>query len=137
MPWQDDLVIVVARTKNKRYEVLTADDHPDHEIWRARMTEKATGVRVPVPVPVHMPTIRVQAGNALAAAGRFVGAWWKGDQTTVDTAEAARRLAICFQCDKYDNKSNRCSLCGCFSKYKNRLATEHCPLPESEGGPKW
>jgi hypothetical protein len=41
MSWEADLELVINRTKHERYRQLCADDHPDHEIWRARMIEKA------------------------------------------------------------------------------------------------
>jgi hypothetical protein len=140
--WTEALEIVVARTRHEPYRLLTADDHPDRDIWRQRMVEKATGVTPglpPAPVvsqPVY-PSALEMAGNALGAAGRFVAAWWKGDQTTVDTKEVERRLTICMSCPKFDRGQVRCTICGCFSKFKTKLATEHCPLPPEEGGPKW
>ena len=83
------------------------------------------------------PPITKQVGNAIEAAGRLAAAWFTGQETTVDSEEATRRLAICMECSKFDHAAARCVLCGCSMPLKARLATEHCPLPESEGGPKW
>lgn len=113
--------------------MLCADDHPQFEAWRARVIE----IEAEHSASLVYPSLMAQAGNAIEAAKRLVAAWWRGEQTTVDKAEVARRLAICFECPKFDRQQNRCLLCGCFAKFKTKLATEHCPLPESEGGPKW
>jgi len=54
MSWQDDLEIVVSQTKHERYRVLTAESHPDHLAWRARMTERVHGAAAtehPLPAP--------------------------------------------------------------------------------------
>ena len=127
MPWQDDLKLVVARTKNKHYETLTADDHPDHEIWRARMTEKATGVRA----PASFPPVGIQIGNALGALGRAAGAALTGGFVWVPAEVRDARWAQCMICEHLIN--DRCNLCGCFFGKKIRLATEACP----DKPPRW
>jgi hypothetical protein len=132
--WTEALEHVIDQTKHARYRTLTADDHQDHELWRRQVIEMAGGDPGP---PRSCPPLLKQAGNVLEAAKRLAATWWAGESVTVDKIEAARRMAICFECDKYDPNQGRCVLCGCWSKWKNRLATEHCPLPESEGGPKW
>src|ERR1700678_3516231 len=126
MTWQEALEIVVARIRHEKNRLLTGDDHLGRDIWRQRMVEKATGATPglpPTPVkqqPVY-PSALEMASNLVGAAGRFVAAWWKGDQTTVDTKEVARRLTICMSCPKFDSGQMRCTLCGCFAKWKNRL----------------
>ena len=49
MTWQEALEIVMVRTGHEPYRRLTADDHPDREIWRARMIAKARGAPPPPP----------------------------------------------------------------------------------------
>jgi hypothetical protein len=83
------------------------------------------------------PPMTKMAGNLMGAAGRFVAAWWKGEPTVAGAEELTRRLAICFECSEFDHAQKRCPLCGCFTKFKARLAKEHCPLPPEKGGPKW
>ena len=38
------------------------------------------------------------------------------------------RLNICYSCELYDIKFNRCLSCGCFVNIKTSWATEKCPL---------
>jgi hypothetical protein len=121
MPWQDDLKLVVARTKNTHYEILTADDHPDHEIWRARMTEKVTGVRA----PASLPPVGIQIGTALGALGRAAAASLTGQFVWVPPEILDERRSECVVCPHLVN--DRCKLCGCYYATKIRLATESCP----------
>lgn len=57
----------------------------------------------------------------------------------VDEQEAKRRMAVCFGCEKRDEKENVCDVCGCFLDLKTRAKTNwnakrlrneitHCPL---------
>jgi hypothetical protein len=123
MTWTEALDILVARTRHERYRQLCAEDHPDHEVWRARVVSEATGQ------PIEYPSVATQVGNALGAAARFVAS----GGAVVSEEEQARRLAICGQCEHFDAEAGRCKVCGCIARWKARLATEHCPLPE----PKW
>jgi hypothetical protein len=84
--------------------------------------------RVPKP---KQATFWGKAKNATAAAGRVVTAAVKGDVLRVDAQTQQERFLICSKCEYFTGFS--CSLCGCVSKWKTTLATEHCPLPE----PKW
>ena len=51
MTWEEALEIRVAATNHARFRFLCSDECKDHEIWRERMIEQATGI-VPVPAPV-------------------------------------------------------------------------------------
>jgi Family of unknown function (DUF6171) len=79
----------------------------------------------------EFPSIVVQGKNVLDAARKAVTAWLKGETVGVDADEMARRLSICLVCDHWSG--SRCKACGCVGKFKAKLRTEHCPLPE----PKW
>jgi hypothetical protein len=119
--------------RRKQFCDWMAAENPDprrvrHIIGRSKL---AAGIEL------EYPSTLAQAGNALAAAGRVVSAWFHGEKVAVGAEEAARRLEICVGCPKFDHGQHRCTICGCFSKFKNFLATEHCPLPPEEGGPKW
>ena len=127
MTWQDALELVVARTGHEAYRRLCADDNPDarqRDGYRRVVVKKAGGE-----VPAAYPPLLEQAGTAARALGRAVRSGFKA----VDDAEHARRLAICEACEHFDPKRGRCRKCGCKARWKARLATEHCPLPE----PRW
>lgn len=79
--------------------------------------------------PVEYPPLAEQAGNVLAAVGRAVASGF----AHVDEVEHERRLAICNACDRWDAKHGRCTLCGCYTEIKTRLATERCP----DNPPRW
>jgi hypothetical protein len=57
--WREHLEIVIDRSRNggrfghERYRELTADTHPDHEAWRRRITEMATGIVQPEPAQAN------------------------------------------------------------------------------------
>ena len=44
----------------------------------------------------------------------------------VDEAEKARRLEICHSCEHFN--APRCTLCGCYMKFKSTLASSECPV---------
>lgn len=122
MDWTEALEIVVNRPPgHERYRVLTADDHPDKEVWRHRMIEQATGV------PAEFPSLATQAVNAMGAAGRAVGAFLTGQAVMVDQAEHDRRMAICEACPELDRERNKCRACGCYLSIKPWGARESCP----------
>jgi len=100
---------------------------------RYRDTIKRESKAWPKKAPESYPNIFKQAANLAEAAGRLVSAWWQGKPIGRSADEIARILMICAGCEHYDHAQNRCKKCGCFSKFKSRLQTEHCPLPE----PKW
>ena len=71
------------------------------------------------------PGLLRTAANAVAAAGRVVGAVATGQPVLVDAATKAARLAVCGRCELL--AGNRCDACGCFVEAKAALATEDCP----------
>ena len=126
--FQEQLDLVVERTKHERYRWLCSDENPDvesREGYRAEVIRQATGQ------PHEMPSITRMAGNALAAAGRVVKAVATGEQVRVSPNERDRRWALCLACPNLVN--DRCKLCGCHFLAKIELATERCPLDP----PKW
>lgn len=137
MTWQEGLEIVIARTGNPQFRVMCSDENRNivqRDAYRRSVIQQAGGS--PRAMPAY-PSLVTQAGNAIEAAKRLASAWWRGEPTTVDADEVARRLAICLECPSYDSTQGRCMRCGCWAKWKNRLASEHCPIPENEGGPRW
>lgn len=82
--------------------------------------------------PDYVPMV-VQAGNVMGAIGRIVADVATGQRVLVDPAEKVRRFEICRACDEFDPEKSRCRKCGCYSGFKARLASEHCPLDP----PKW
>ena len=129
MDWEQALEIVVARTKHERYRTLCADDHPDREIHRARVTAKASG---PAPSPAAYPSLFRQAANLAGAAGRVVAAAAKGEPVLASPEVRAERTAICAACEFHDAAKNRCTKCGCTGA-KLHLAPMQCPLTP----PRW
>jgi hypothetical protein len=59
--WRIALENVVARTGHEHFRVLTADNHPDREIWRRRMIEKDGGDPGPLPSPPVPPLAKLLA----------------------------------------------------------------------------
>lgn len=106
----------------RRVEELSAAGPPEPEPMRTAPA-----------APAEYPSLLTQAGNALGALARVVGAVVTGQAVAVDAAEQARRLEICRACDQFDAVQQRCRICGCVNGWKARLATEHCPLVP----PKW
>lgn len=130
MEWPEALEVVMARTRNPHYRVVTADDHPHHESWRRRMVEKATGAPPEYPPPI------ARAGNALSALGRVVGAVIRGEPVHVEAAVHDARLAACMGCE-FNGEAPagvKCTKCGCGGS-KLRLATERCPVGKWEAVP--
>jgi hypothetical protein len=78
---------------------------------------------------LQYPSLATQTGNAVAAAGRAVTAFARGEHVFVSPEEEARRGAICEsnECGKFDATQRRCTLCGCKTDIKRRLKTESCP----------
>lgn len=76
-----------------------------------------------------MPPVRQQAANAAGALGRVVAAAVAGKPLTRTEEERnAIQATHCAPCKHYDGARKRCTLCGCWVRWKTRLATEHCPI---------
>jgi hypothetical protein len=117
MNWSEALELVVAKTKHSRYRALVASDHPDHEYWRRRIVELATGV-------IDYPPLATQVTNALKAGLAFVASGFK----LTDQAEHDRRLSICrAPCEFWDREQGRCRACGCVDEWKAWVETQKCP----------
>lgn len=132
MSWRDDLETVVAQTRNERFRELTADDHPDREIWRRRMTETAGRDPGPAPMPAPVesyPPLAEQAVNLWRSLRGFV----KSGLKLAPKAVRAERQAVCEPCEHYDAIAKRCRVCGCLGKAKVYIASDRCPLEP----PKW
>lgn len=87
MNWEKALEIVVTQTRHERYRDLVADSHPDREIWRNRMVEKATGVIQTytgnnADAPPAYPSLARQLTSAAGAAGRTIAAVATGQPVT-------------------------------------------------------
>lgn len=72
-----------------------------------------------------LPPVTVQFANAFAAAAAEVRL---RHRPAVDPDEAARRFAICGDCDYFRHSDQRCSLCGCYMRFKTRLRSQNCPV---------
>jgi hypothetical protein len=99
-------------------------NHPSAEVrdaWRAKVVRIAQGDRSP------RPGLGTTIVNAVAAAGRVVGAAVRGKRILRGEAAQAACLAVCKTCDQYDAARDRCKICTCFASIKSRLATEECP----------
>ena len=74
------------------------------------------------------PSLFQMAKNVTKAAANFV----KGGMKIVTEEQLRMRLDICRSCDKFDakafNGTGRCSLCGCSTVLKLKMATEKCPI---------
>jgi hypothetical protein len=124
---EEALNVVIAETGHEKYRWLVSDANPDvakREHYRKRIIERAN------PKP---PSLVTTIANAAGAANRVIHAAIHGQALVVDNEEQDRRLAICHGCPKYIADQDKCSVCGCVGRWKTRLRTEHCPLPE----PKW
>ncbi|MHB1559309.1 MAG: hypothetical protein ACYC61_17805 [Isosphaeraceae bacterium] len=131
MDWTEALEITVARTGHERYRVLCAEDHPDHEMHRRRMVERATGeAPTPAPAPATFPSLFRQGANLAGAVGRVVVAAAQGRPLAVPAEIHAARRAICLSCEHNTARSVgavTCGRCGCGGA-KLQLATEACPV---------
>ena len=54
--------------------------------------------------------------------------WVRAGAPVASRAERKRRQAICYGCDLYDSRQNRCTKCGCSTALKPWLLTANCPI---------
>src|SRR5208283_5927412 len=73
------------------------------------------------------------AENLIGSADRSIKAAIHGEQIFRTDEQKNACLEICHACDQYDPKRARCTVCGCKTRFKTRLAKDHCPLDP----PKW
>lgn len=77
---------------------------------------------------IDMPSKGEMAKNALIALGQFIM-----NPHSVTTKQYEERLKVCSGCDRYDDESNRCGVCGCFLALKAQGAAFNCPLKKWPG----
>jgi hypothetical protein len=80
------------------------------------------------PPKPEYPSLFQQAKNAAVAVGSVVSSIVHGEAVSVSQEEQDRRLAICHDCEKYDLVQARCTLCGCYGKWKTWIASQKCPI---------
>jgi len=76
--------------------------------------------------PANEPGLVKKAVNLSGAIKRVTKAAVKREQIAVSPEEQQRRLEICRTCPFFNGTN--CQKCGCFVRFKTRLATEHCPI---------
>lgn len=131
MTLNESLDLVVAKTGVERYRYLCLE-HPNETVrdkYSALMLAEADRIQNP---PTY-PPIMEQLANATGAATRVVTSIVMGQPVMASPEEQERRGAICLTCDKWDAMQRRCTLCGCQTDIKRRLAQESCP----DNPPKW
>jgi hypothetical protein len=143
--WEAAVHRRIAATGNERYGYLCSEDYPDYKVWRARMIEQETGVRIehrmssqqemgaegspaisPQAVPVGgYPTSGQQASNLFRTALGFARSGFKLTPKWLRKA----RLAKCEEpCEKWDPRQRRCMSCGCKEDVKVHILAAECPL---------
>jgi hypothetical protein len=88
-----------------------------------------------------LPPLRTMAGNLAAATGRtIISTITPGRKTFRTESEQSAILKICntsgpagAPCPYLRQADQRCLKCGCYTQWKSKLATEHCP----DRPPKW
>jgi hypothetical protein len=111
---------------------------PDNDAFDDRYVKVVVdqSSRVNNTVPEY-PPVSVMVVGVVKSTLRAAASWATGRGLTVDRKELERRLEICRACDRFVPADGRCLECGCASKLKSRLVSEHCPLTPEKGGPKW
>lgn len=74
-----------------------------------------------------MPPLTQQVRSLLQAVSGSIKAFVNGQPVFSYGDMKRRRVNICKQCNKYDQGSKRCSICGCYIHAKASLAKETCP----------
>lgn len=80
------------------------------------------------PSKPEYPSILQQAKNVARAIGGAVVSAVHGDPVTVSQEEQDRRMGICETCEKFDPVQARCTLCGCYGKWKTWISSQKCPI---------
>ena len=89
--------------------------------------EKVSGLRQKIRERNRaMPPAREQLASAGNAAAQAARAFACGEQITASAETIAKRKAICEKCENWTG--SRCTICGCWTTLKIRLATEACPV---------
>ncbi len=98
-----------------------AEDPPDEAKIR-HIRNRSSGDISPHVEPPPPPT----AAQMAASLGHALFDWAVSGFSMASDEERARRLSICAGCEHWDGA--RCKLCGCYTEYKVRMKTEHCPI---------
>jgi hypothetical protein len=81
----------------------------------------------PEPPAPALPPVHVMAKNAATAVKQELKARFSGVPPVLQ-AEIDRRLAICnAPCEHFIPDQGRCAKCGCFTNFKAKLRSQHCP----------
>ncbi len=115
---------------------LTYLSHSTHMDLLRKHTPQPKPITRPTPQPRSkrppLPSAFQQLKNLLAAAAQAALAIVRkpitGAALARTPAQQAAVLAICAPCEFWDAKASRCLKCGCFAKFKSRLAAWHCPI---------
>lgn len=114
-------VIPVEPTKSIEVNQLVLD--------AAKIAKQSEEITKQVAEP-NLPSTMQMVKNLAAAAKETAQYFIKTGQLNRTPEEVNRILAICRSCDKYRHSDQRCSLCGCFMKFKTSLSSQHCYLPD-------
>ena len=58
----------------------------------------------------------------------FLKTFFSERELIVGKGESRRRMEICLGCPYITKRKQRCSICGCFLKFKTKFTFENCPL---------
>lgn len=83
--------------------------------------------------PTPYPSLARQALNLASATARTAAHAITTGEVLVSPEETERRLSICRVCEHWDTDMSRCRLCGCYTRVKAQLSSEHCP----DTPPRW
>ena len=59
------------------------------------------------------------------------------EKVFVSSDEQKRRMALCKECEHFNDMLTQCRVCGCFLEAKTRLKSFHCALDQIGEEPKW
>jgi hypothetical protein len=80
-----------------------------------------------------MPSKLQMAKNLSKFAGDAAKELVKSGSVKTPVSLADKRFSICQKCPHFNNKSNRCGICGCFMKNKVKFTAAKCP----DKPPRW
>jgi hypothetical protein len=78
--------------------------------------------------PKNMPSAYNQLKGFLSSAKDIVGGVMAGEGAFVTEDIRNDRLKECHSCEFFDNRSERCSQCGCFMNTKSMFKKTYCPV---------
>ena len=103
-----------------------ADSHPEgktiiEEMWKAKFPPAT-------PVPMTGPSLFQKAKNLGGAVARVADAAIHHQPIRVTDQEKEARMTVCRGCEFFNATKGTCLKCGCVTRFKTALATEHCPV---------